>query len=117
MALTLYDMHTHTECSHDSRQPIDELCAAELAAGMTGVAVTDHSDTPYGHENGDFARLAQSIRNSRAAAQKYAGQLEVLCGVELGEDGALDNAKWLQLAAEDPVLREACAAPSPGPRS
>lgn len=86
MALTLYDMHTHTECSHDSRQPIDELCAAELAAGMAGVAITDHSDTPYGHENGDFARLAQSIRNSRAAAQKYAGQLEVLCGVELGEE-------------------------------
>ena len=33
---------------------------------------------------------------------------DLLDGVELGEDGALDNAKWLQLAAEDPVLRNAC---------
>ncbi len=86
MALTIYDMHTHTDCSHDSRQPIDELCAAEIAAGMTGVAVTDHSDGPYSHQNGDFARLEQSIRNCAAAAQRYAGRLEVLCGVEIGEE-------------------------------
>ena len=34
MTLTLYDMHTHTDCSHDSTQPIDALCAAEIAAGF-----------------------------------------------------------------------------------
>lgn len=85
MALTIYDMHTHTDCSHDSRQPIDGLCAAAVAAGMAGVAVTNHSDTPYSHENGDFERLARSIRTCREAAAQYAGQLEVLCGVEIGE--------------------------------
>ena len=85
MALTIYDMHTHTDCSHDSRQPIGELCAAAVAAGVAGVAVTNHSDTPYSHENGDFERLARSIRTCREAAEQYAGKLEVLSGVEIGE--------------------------------
>ena len=85
MAPTIYDMHTHTDCSHDSRQPIGELCAAAVAAGMAGVAVTNHSDTPYSHEHGDFARLERSIRTCREAAQQYAGQLEILSGVEIGE--------------------------------
>jgi hypothetical protein len=52
---------------------------------MAGVAVTNHSDTPYSHENGDFARLERSIRTCREAAQQYAGQLEILSGVEIGE--------------------------------
>ncbi len=86
MPLTLYDMHTHTEHSHDSRQTVDELCVAELAAGVAGVAVTDHSDGLYSHRNGDFERLVQSNRACRAAAERYAGRLEILSGVEIGEE-------------------------------
>lgn len=86
MRFHIYDMHTHTDCSHDSTQLIDELCHAEIVAGCRGIAVTNHSDTPYSHENGDFARLERSIREAKEAAVRYAGQLEVLCGVELGEE-------------------------------
>lgn len=34
---------------------------------------------------------------------------DLLDQVHLGEGGNLDNAKWVQLSADDPVLREACA--------
>lgn len=86
MAITLYDMHTHTEYSHDSTQSLDGLCAAELAAGVAGVAVTDHSDGLYSHENGDFERLIRSNRCCREAAARWAGRLEILSGVEIGEE-------------------------------
>ena len=85
MQLHIYDMHTHTDCSHDSTQPIDELCSAQIVAGCAGVAVTNHSDTPYSHENGDFSRLERSLREGAKAAERYAEQLEVLRGVEVGE--------------------------------
>ena len=61
MEFHIYDMHAHTNCSHDSTQTIGQLCAAEIAAGCLGVAVTNHSDTPYSRENGDFARLERSL--------------------------------------------------------
>lgn len=34
---------------------------------------------------------------------------DLLDQVELGADGTLENASWLQLSADDPVLRNACA--------
>ena len=40
---------------------------------------------------------------------------DLLDEVKLDADGRLENARWLQLAADDPVLREACTAPSPSP--
>lgn len=86
MAITLYDMHTHTEYSHDSTQTLDALCAAEIAAGVAGVAVTDHSDGLYSHKNGDFERLIQSNRCCREAAARRDGKLEILSGVEIGEE-------------------------------
>ncbi|MBJ6979111.1 hypothetical protein [Luteimonas sp. MC1895] len=33
---------------------------------------------------------------------------DLLDQVELGTDGGLENANWLQLSADDPVLRNAC---------
>lgn len=85
MEFRIYDMHTHTNCSHDSQQPIDELCGAEIAMGCAGVAITNHSDTPYSHMNGDFARLERSLVEAAAAKEGYAGRLEVFSGVEVGE--------------------------------
>ena len=96
MKYRIFDMHTHTDCSHDSRQSMEELCLAEIGAGMTGVAVTNHFDSPYSHENGDFDRLERSLRESRLAEERFAGQLEVLAGAEIGEElWNRDNARRL----------------------
>ena len=105
MTPTLYDMHTHTDCSHDSTQPIDALCAAEIAAGITGVAVTDHSDGIYSHKNSDFDRLRRSAANCLAARRRWGGQLEILCGAEIGEElWSRENAATVRSLADWDVI-------------
>ncbi len=37
-----YDLHTHTDASFDSGLSLDDYTTAVVAAGLTGVAVTDH---------------------------------------------------------------------------
>jgi len=89
-------MHTHTDHSHDGKQTVDELCVAEIAAGCRGVAITNHADTPYSHRNGDFDRLLRSLEQAQPAKTRYAGQLEVLIGVEIGEElWAKENARMI----------------------
>ncbi|MBR0277378.1 MAG: PHP domain-containing protein [Clostridia bacterium] len=39
-----FDCHTHTNCSLDGKQTIDELCKSAIEKGVLGVAVTDHAD-------------------------------------------------------------------------
>ena len=38
------DMHTHSEYSHDSVCPIEDMCAAQVEKGTNVMAVTDHAD-------------------------------------------------------------------------
>ena len=85
MRYQIYDMHTHTNCSHDGRQTMEELCRAQILAGSKGFAVTNHSDTPFSHENGDFDRLERSLREGEMAKKKFGDQVEILLGVEIGE--------------------------------
>lgn len=82
----LYDMHTHTDNSHDARQTIRQLCDAAAAAGLAGVAVTDHGDSPYIDKLDNRRTIGSSAAQAQAAAAQYAGRLEVLCGVEIGEE-------------------------------
>lgn len=82
----LYDLHTHTCHSHDGRQTPRELCAAAAAAGLAGVAITDHGDSPYLEKMDNLRTIAASAADAAALREVYAGRLEVLCGVEIGEE-------------------------------
>ena len=86
MRYRIFDMHTHTDCSHDGKQSMEELCLAQIAAGTAGFAVTNHFDSPYSHENGDFERLERSLWEGRTAAERYGERIEVLVGAEIGEE-------------------------------
>lgn len=81
----LYDLHTHTDCSPDSHQPIEGLCAAAARAGLAGIAVTDHGDSSYVEEYREAGRLVRSAQNAGRMAAQWAGRLEVLRGIEIGE--------------------------------
>ena len=84
--MQLYDLHTHTTCSHDGKQDPDTLCRTAVSLQMAGVAVTDHADLPYLSRPGALQRLADSFAEADRCAKRYVGQLEVLRGVELGEE-------------------------------
>lgn len=80
----LYDIHMHTLHS-DGKNTVDEMCRSAIEKGMTGIAITDHADMYCFEEKDTLASIGRLIEDVRVAREKYAGQLDVLCGVELGE--------------------------------
>ena len=75
----LYDMHIHTEASHDSRCYVCEMAKAQIEKGAKGFAVTDHCGTIDGKD------IDNSVLSAIRCAEEYKGQIEVLKGIELGE--------------------------------
>jgi histidinol-phosphatase (PHP family) len=86
--MPLCDLHTHSHISPDGKAPIAELCAAAQARGIAVLCVTDHCDV-NGWDNPPFKKY--NFRRSEAEAEllrareMYAGNLEVLAGIELGQ--------------------------------
>ncbi len=85
-ALFLADSHTHSVYSFDGKNTPLEMCAAAKQNGVSAFAVTDHVDIdcildglypPYD--------ACVSRRAIEAAASQYAGQVEIIRGIELGQ--------------------------------
>ncbi|MBQ5746516.1 MAG: PHP domain-containing protein [Clostridia bacterium] len=74
-----YDMHVHTDASHDCKCPIDEMARAQLEKGVLGFAVTDHCGGVDGTD------IDKSVLSAIKCAEEYKGRTEVLRGIELGE--------------------------------
>ena len=82
----LCDLHTHTWYSADARCSVDELCAAAVRRGLFAVGMTEHYD--YDPWNGTaYYELRHERRMAEVARAKaaWAGQVELLCGIELGQ--------------------------------
>ena len=80
----LYDTHMHS-INSDGRKSVDEMCEQAIMQNLKGIAFTDHADMNFYEERDTYNRIRQSIQDVHKAREKYAGQLEVYCGVELGE--------------------------------
>lgn len=89
--MILCDLHTHSNRSFDAENSVDEMCRAAVARGLSAIAVTDHCEAPYINcgddcEFGSFDKqIPASLRDAREARERYRGELNVLCGMELGE--------------------------------
>ena len=82
----LCDCHTHTWYSFDASCNIDELCQAAFDKGLSAIAMTEHYDYAQKGGTGHYsARAEQRVREVAAAKAHWAGKLEVLCGIELGQ--------------------------------
>lgn len=82
----LTDCHTHTWYSFDGHCNVDELCAAAADRGLQVLAMTEHLD--YDHRNGTAHYLTRHRRRMaevQRAKEAWAGRLEVLAGIELGQ--------------------------------
>lgn len=82
----LADSHTHSVYSFDGHAAISEMCAAAAERGVTSLAVTDHYDID-GVLDGFFPDYdgTAARREIEAAAQQYAGKVELVRGIELGQ--------------------------------
>ena len=97
--MKLMDCHTHTQFSVDSEADINECVKRAAKLGLAAYAITDHCECNawYGEEHysddekklresfdyaADFERSVSAVT---ALKKKYAGKLNLLCGVELGQ--------------------------------
>lgn len=90
----LADMHCHTHHSHDSCADLDELCKHAVSKGLSAIAITDHCDIWLSGDSAAMAEIDASFMEACRCAETYAGKLEVLRGIEIGE--ALWNADEAQ---------------------
>ena len=83
----LTDCHTHTWYSGDGRCSVRELCTAAHGAGLAAVAITDHFDyaADGGREPDWDLRAAMRRRELECAQESWAGRLEILRGIEIGQ--------------------------------
>ena len=93
----LADYHMHSKYSFDGSEELDTICQTAIRRGLSEIAITDHMDIytglPYDEQmnfevpggeqhhmdvSGLYAGLVQM-------KEKYAGQLKVRIGAELGQ--------------------------------
>jgi histidinol-phosphatase (PHP family) len=108
----MYDSHIHSYNS-DGSQTMDEVCRQALEKGLTGLMFTDHAHLQYFEEYDTLKNIKAAIEEVHSVQEAYAGQLDILCGVELGEqqiapdkaelilsltdfDGVLGSIHWVQ---------------------
>ncbi len=86
----LSNIHTHTVYC-DGENTVDQMVAGAVKLGMTTLGFSGHS--PLDHEAGSGWSMSpeafQSYKEDISAArEKYAGQIEILCGLELDYDSS-----------------------------
>jgi histidinol-phosphatase (PHP family) len=78
------DYHIHTNFSVDSEAHMEAACEAAIARGIDEIAFTDHLDFGPDDSHGYF-RKAEYLAAIRRCRVRYAGQLIVRAGIEVGE--------------------------------
>jgi len=102
------DMHTHSEFSHDSQCPIEDMWAKQRENGTLPFAVTDHCETLKYKQIDIFTPIAQAAKKVEDLNAAHADN-NILMGVEIG-DGFLYpevTKKVLELCEYDVVLGSA----------
>jgi len=97
--MNLIDCHTHTQFSMDSEADISSCIKRACELGLAAYAITDHCECNawYTEEHYsaadkklcDYFNYAADFENSVSAVtalkEQYAGKLNLICGVELGQ--------------------------------
>ena len=79
----MYDSHTHTNFSYDGSDSVDQIIESGIAAGLSGIALTDHYDPDYPDED-TFIDLNAYREAITDAAVRYGDRIQVSCGLEIG---------------------------------
>ncbi len=100
--LMKYDLHLHTSFSFDGESSIDEVAEAAIAAGLRGIAITDHCDIDGVLDEIYPPYLPGELRTAiYEAKRRYGGRLEILHGIELGQPHACPGKARILLSKFD----------------
>ncbi|MGM9525637.1 MAG: histidinol-phosphatase HisJ family protein [Peptococcaceae bacterium] len=82
----LIDYHLHSQFSCDSLTNMESICQTAVAAGLDEIAFTDHMDLtwPQQYENHYIHDLDNYLAAIAQYQTRYAGQLTIRAGVEIG---------------------------------
>lgn len=84
----LADYHTHTRCSPDARNTMEEMAAAAAAAGLDEICFTDHVEplewnvTVPKTADYDWPELERAFARAKTAA---GGRIQLRLGIEMGD--------------------------------
>lgn len=81
------DFHVHTEFSNDCSAKVEKQIEKAINLGLEYICFTDHCDMDYPSpekENEYMLDTKRYIEKINYLKEKYAGKIEVLCGVEMG---------------------------------
>lgn len=81
----LFDCHVHTNHSLDARYPMEQQLAAAQAAGLDGIAITDHADIDFYEPHRVRPRMEADVAEMREKRAAWAGRVELILGVEIGQ--------------------------------
>lgn len=83
----LTDTHIHTWYSNDACCNMEEVCRAAWEKGFSAIAITDHYEFKKGGVPSPYYLLRAEARTAELARvkERWAGKLEVLRGVEIGQ--------------------------------
>ena len=84
MSTIVSDSHLHTDFSPDSKTPAERTILQAIRLGLKHIAITDHYDARHPD---DFVGIADAKRYAdtiKALKNKYAKEIYVSVGVELG---------------------------------
>lgn len=88
--MLLCDSHTHSSCSFDAENTVEQMCITAIEKGLYSLAITDHCEVwaidDVDPEFGDFKeKIPSSFEQCEACKQKYKSKIKLLSGIELGE--------------------------------
>ena len=81
----IYNMHTHSNLSHDAKDSPDMMCEAAIAAKLRGIAFTEHCDSAFFPKEKLIADARKNFKVQCEMAEKYGDRLLVMKGVEVGD--------------------------------
>lgn len=84
-SISIADMHTHSEHSHDSMCKIEDMLLSQIEKGTRIFAVTDHFDTDSYKDFDIFTPIENAFNEVAVLNEKYNGQCTVLSGLEISE--------------------------------
>ncbi len=80
----LTDLHIHTDNSADAEHSITEVCVKAVEKHLKIIAITDHCEINDYEKDGYERAVRQSFFDVLKARGIFAGRLELLQGIELG---------------------------------
>ncbi len=83
--MKICDMHVHTDNSPDCVCSIERTVEKAISMGVSVLAIADHCNMTTFVEHNIEKRIANSVKESRAMAKKYADKIKILSAVEMGD--------------------------------